>query len=65
MCKFGNIKTSKGAAAMKRFAVIGNPVAHSLSPRLHNYILQQLGITADYSAIQCTEIGRAACREGV
>ncbi len=55
MRKFGNIKTSKGTAAMKRFAVIGNPIAHSLSPRLHNYIFQQLGINAKYSAIQCTQ----------
>ncbi len=39
---------------MKRFAVIGNPVAHSLSPRLHEYVFKQLGINANYSAIQCT-----------
>lgn len=40
---------------MKRFAVIGNPVVHSLSPRLHKYVFKRLGIDADYSAIQCTE----------
>lgn len=40
---------------MKRFAVIGNPVVHSLSPRLHKYVFKQLRIDADYSAIQCTE----------
>ena len=40
---------------MKRFAVIGNPVAHSLSPRLHKYVFKKLGIDANYSAIQCTE----------
>jgi shikimate dehydrogenase len=40
---------------MKRFAVIGNPISHSLSPRLHNHIFQQLGIDAKYSTIQCTQ----------
>lgn len=55
MCKFGNIKTGRSTAIMKRFAVIGNPVAHSLSPRLHEYVFKQLGIDAHYSAIQCTE----------
>ena len=55
MWKFRNIKTSKGAAAMKRFVVIGNPVAHSLSPLLHENVFKQLGIDADYNAIQCTE----------
>lgn len=39
---------------MKRFAVIGNPVAHSLSPQLHGWVFKQLGINANYSAIQCT-----------
>ncbi len=40
---------------MKRFAVIGNPIVHSLSPRLHNHILQKLGVDAKYSAIRCTQ----------
>ncbi len=40
---------------MKRFAIIGNPIAHSLSPRIHEYVYKQLGIDADYSTIQCTE----------
>ncbi len=55
MCKFRNTKTGGSTAEMKRFAVIGNPITHSLSPRLHNYIFQQLGIDANYIAIQCTE----------
>jgi shikimate dehydrogenase len=55
MCEFRNIKAGESTAAMKRFAVIGNPVAHSLSPRLHKYVFKQLGIDADYSTIQCRE----------
>ncbi|MBC8400889.1 MAG: shikimate dehydrogenase [Candidatus Marinimicrobia bacterium] len=33
---------------MKQFAVIGNPVIHSLSPDLHNWVFQRLGIDAEY-----------------
>ena len=55
MREFKNIKAGENTAAMKRFAVIGNPVAHSLSPQIHEYVYKQLGIDADYSKIQCTE----------
>ena len=34
---------------VKKFAVIGNPVQHSLSPALHNYVFQSLGMDAEYS----------------
>lgn len=54
MWKYRNIKTGKSTGTMKRFAVIGNPVTHSLSPRLHGYVFKKLGINANYSAIQCT-----------
>ena len=37
---------------MKRFAVIGNPIAHSLSPVLHREIYRQLGLEASYEKIQ-------------
>ena len=33
---------------MKKFVVIGNPIDHSLSPKLHNYWLKNSGITASY-----------------
>ena len=39
---------------MKKFAVIGNPVDHSLSPVLHNWIFSNLGIQAEYNKI-CVE----------
>ncbi|NOZ04094.1 MAG: shikimate dehydrogenase [FCB group bacterium] len=38
---------------MKRFAVIGNPVHHSLSPVLHNWVFKELGLPAHYEKIQC------------
>jgi shikimate dehydrogenase len=37
---------------MKRAAVIGHPVAHSKSPRIHSFWLQQLGIAGSYERIE-------------
>ena len=37
---------------MKNFAIIGDPIKHSLSPLLHNWIFSQLGIDAHYSKIR-------------
>ena len=33
---------------MKKFLVIGNPIKHSLSPRLHNYWLKKNNIQGIY-----------------
>ena len=33
---------------MKKFLVIGNPIEHSLSPKLHNYWIKQNNINATY-----------------
>ena len=41
----------KPAAAIK-LAVFGQPVAHSLSPRIHRMFGEQLGIAVDYQAIE-------------
>ncbi len=38
---------------LKQFAVIGNPVHHSLSPVLHNRVFKELGLSAHYEKIQC------------
>ena len=37
---------------MKKFAVVGNPIQHSLSPLLHNSIFEQLGINASYEKVK-------------
>ena len=33
---------------MKKYLVIGNPIEHSLSPKLHNYWLKKNNIDAIY-----------------
>ena len=33
---------------MKKFLVIGNPIEHSLSPKLHNFWIKQNNINAIY-----------------
>ena len=33
---------------MKKFLVIGNPIQHSLSPKLHNYWFKKKKINAIY-----------------
>lgn len=40
---------------MPRAAVLGSPIAHSLSPALHQAAYRLLGLTWDYTAIECTE----------
>ena len=37
---------------MKKFAVFGNPIDHSLSPYIHSKFSQQAGIKIDYKAIK-------------
>lgn len=37
---------------MQRYAVFGQPIAHSLSPRIHAMFGEQLGIAVDYRAIE-------------
>ena len=36
---------------MKKFAVIGDPISHSLSPIMHNWIFNELNINATYEKI--------------
>ncbi len=40
---------------MKRFSVIGNPIEHSLSPKLHNYWLDKNKIDGNYDKKLLTE----------
>ena len=39
----------------KSFAIIGNPIQHSLSPVLHNYWFNKYNIEADYSLLNIEE----------
>ncbi|WP_291184882.1 shikimate dehydrogenase [Dokdonella sp.] len=45
---------------MGRYAVFGQPIAHSLSPRIHAAFGAQLGIALDYRAIEAGRDGFAA-----
>lgn len=40
---------------MYKAAVLGSPIAHSLSPALHRAAYRYLGLDWDYTAIECTE----------
>ncbi len=40
---------------MKKYLVIGNPISHSLSPKLHNHWLKQNNINAHYDKIKLEE----------
>ena len=39
----------------KKFAIIGNPIKHSLSPVLHKYWFEKYNIDADYQIIEATD----------
>ena len=39
----------------KTFAIIGNPISHSLSPILHNYWFKKYNIDAEYSLLNIDE----------
>ena len=40
---------------MKKYLVIGNPIDHSLSPKLHNYWIKEKNIKAIYEKKQINE----------
>jgi shikimate dehydrogenase len=41
------------SGATRVFALLGDPVSHSLSPRIHNAALAGLGMDAVYAALRC------------
>ena len=40
---------------MKNYLVIGNPIEHSLSPKLHNYWIKENNIEAKYEKLKLNE----------
>ena len=40
---------------MKKFLVIGNPIEHSLSPKLHNYWIKENNLQAIYAKLEVNE----------
>ena len=40
---------------MKKFLVIGNPINHSLSPKLHNYWIKKNGLESIYGKLAVNE----------
>ncbi len=44
---------------MKKYLVIGNPIEHSMSPKLHNHWLKENNINAVYDKKQIEESGLA------
>ncbi len=53
----GRIKNISRKILMKKYLVIGNPIEHSLSPRLHNYWINQNKIKAIYDKKLINEKG--------
>ena len=43
----------------KIFGILGRPVAHSLSPAMHNAAFCHLGVNAVYVAFPVTDLGQA------
>lgn len=48
------------SAGTKRYAVVGDPVAHSLSPLIHNRWMKQAGLDAEYSLLHLQSADAAA-----
>jgi len=47
------------AGEMKKYAVIGKPLGHSLSPAMHNAAFKELGADAMYEALELGDIAAA------
>lgn len=52
-------------ASTRLYGVLGNPVKHSLSPRLHNAAFRERGLNATYLAFEVAKEGLGLALEGV
>ncbi|HEX6888090.1 MAG TPA: shikimate dehydrogenase [Candidatus Nanopelagicales bacterium] len=52
------------AGLLRRAAVLGSPIVHSLSPTLHRAAYRQLGLAWQYDAFEVDEAGLAAFLDG-
>ncbi len=52
-------------ATGKLYAVIGDPIAHSLSPVMQNWMISQFGLNAVYTAFHIRTIQLKACLQAV
>ncbi|MBC8312333.1 MAG: shikimate dehydrogenase [Candidatus Marinimicrobia bacterium] len=50
---------------MKKFAVIGDPIEHSLSPLLHNWVYEHLGLDAAYDKIRVPNSELGDCMDKI
>jgi len=55
----------RGRGSLRGFAVIGSPIGHTLSPRIHTAIFQKLGVDEPYGALHIPRGELAAFTERV
>lgn len=56
----GLIEIIARSQPVAEYAVIGDPIAHSLSPAIHGAVFEALGVSASYSAVRVSRGGLAA-----
>lgn len=53
------MKKGRELGEVQVFGLLGNPVAHSLSPKMHRAAFEAMGIRADYVAFQVVDLKQA------
>ena len=48
---------------MKKFAVVGRPISHSLSPKIHHEFAKQCNIKISYEAVEIEEDFESTIKE--
>ncbi|MCB1274223.1 MAG: shikimate dehydrogenase [Leucobacter sp.] len=60
----GDPKPKAARPELARLAVLGSPIAHSRSPRIHRAAYDVLGLPWEYVAVECAEAGLEAWLRG-